>query len=359
MPGERMMVRVPKRPEEVDQAWLQAMLDQGGHDSVVTRVRPVTMVRGAGTKLCVDVDYADNVGALPTRLWIKAGWEEHSDIMALGGVYVREARFYNDFATDAGVRAPCCYGASWQADGDAAVILEDLYERGADLWDCRVPRSVADVRAMLDTLARLHARWWEDPSLLTMFDVPMRSEGPMAIWPRMNGAARLNDVLSGPRGEGLPAHVRDGDRIEKAFWRMVNGLETAAGGCLLHGDPHPGNAFTDKDGGAGLFDWQTASRGPWAFDVAYMIVTALSVEDRRAQERELLDYYLDRLAQLGVRDRPSVAQAWDEYRRHIAYAMLVWPSNHISHQSEENIRAMTWRLCMAADDFDYFALWGV
>ena len=140
---------------------------------------------------------------------------------------------------------------------------------------------------------------------------------------------------------------------------MVGGLEEAKGGCLLHGDPHPGNAFSDSDGAAGLFDWQTVARGPWAFDVAYMIVTALTVEDRRANEQELLTYYVEHLRRLGTEYLPSREDAWLEYRRHIAYPMLIWPTNHTTHQSEENIRALTYRLGMAADDFGFFDLWGV
>lgn len=140
---------------------------------------------------------------------------------------------------------------------------------------------------------------------------------------------------------------------------MVENLEAAKGGCLLHGDPHPGNAFTDRDGAAGLYDWQTLARGPWAFDVAYMMVAALTVEDRRANERELLAYYLENLRRLGVTQVPSTEAAWDEYRRHIAYPLLIWPTNHTSHQSEDNIRALTYRLGMAAADFGFFDLWAV
>jgi aminoglycoside phosphotransferase (APT) family kinase protein len=281
--------------------------------------------------------------------------------MEQAGVYVREARFYAELNSQAGVRAPRSYAAGWEDDGRAFIVIEDLAKRGAELWDCRVARSVADVRAMLDTLSHLHARWWEDPAIRAMpfVDISVRSTGPLSEWPRANGAARLNEVLSGPRGEGLPAQVRDGSRIERAFWRMVSGLEEAKGGCLLHGDPHPGNAFSDSDGAAGLFDWQTVARGPWAFDVGYMIVTALSVEDRRANEQELLAYYVDRLRRLGTTNLPSREDVWREYRRHIAYPMLIWPTNHTTHQSEENIRALTYRLGMAADDFGFFDLWGV
>lgn len=352
---------VPRGPEDIDAAWLRRALAASGHDAEILAVSHGPLVRGAGTKLRIDVEYGANPAALPGRLWVKAGWEAHSAALEAVGSYAREAHFYQRLARPSGVRAPRCYAARWEEDGRAVVLLEDLHDRGAELWDCRVPRSIADVAAMLDTLAHFHAAWWEDAAVLTMptVDIPMRSSGPMAEWPRANGAARLDEMLAGPRGEGLPGHVRDGARIERAFWRMVETLDRPTGGCLLHGDPHPGNCFSDSDGSAGLYDWQTVARGPWAYDVGYMIATALSVEDRRAHERDLLRHYLDRLRARGVADPPSAGAAWDAYRRHIAYPLLIWPTNHVTHQAEENIRALTYRLGMAADDFGFFDLWGV
>ena len=354
-------VAIPASADEVDAAWLQSALTAQGWRVRVAGAAPVRLVHGAGTKLCLDVAYDDNPQGLPGRLWVKSGWEPHSAALERVGSYAKEAHFYSRLAPKAGVTAPRCFAAGWNGRGEAFVVMEDLLARGADLWECPQPRPPADVAALLDTLARLHARWWNDPAIAAMetVDVPMRATGPLAEWPRANGAARLNEVLAGPRGEGLPAFVRDGERIERAFWRMVETLDQPTGGCLLHGDPHPGNSFSDPDGAAGLYDWQTVARGPWAYDVAYMMATALSVEDRREHERALLERYLDALQHHGVADAPARDLAFDAYRRHIAYPLLIWPTNHTSHQSEENIRALTYRLGMAAADFGFFDLWGV
>jgi aminoglycoside phosphotransferase (APT) family kinase protein len=126
----------------------------------------------------------------------------------------------------------------------------------------------------------------------------------------------------------------------------------------LHCDPHPGNCFSDTDGAAGLYDWQTITRGPWAFDVSYAMTTALSVEDRRRHEFDLLAQYLATLADLGVQTVPSLDDAWDDYCRYIAYPLLIWPTNRPSHQAEDNVRALTERLAVAAADFKFFERWG-
>jgi hypothetical protein len=351
---------LPASPEAADTQWLSSALSRGGCAVSVRRVQREDVVHGAATKIRVRLDYDTNPG-LPEVLWIKSGWEPHSEAMEHIGAYAREAYFYRTLADDVGIRVPTCFYADWNSHGQSVVILEDLTQRGATLWSCLEPRTVEDVSRCCETLANLHAHWWQNESVLSRppLDIPMRSQGPLATWPRMNGASRLREMLDGPRGAGLPSHIKNGDRIERAFWRMTAALEAGGSECLLHGDPHPGNCFSDVDGGVGLYDWQTAARGPWAFDLAYMITTALSPEDRRACEKELLVRYLDRLQYHGVAAVPSREAAWDEYRRHIAYPLLIWPTNHVSHQSEENIRAMTFRLGTAADDFGFFELWGV
>jgi aminoglycoside phosphotransferase (APT) family kinase protein len=166
-------------------------------------------------------------------------------------------------------------------------------------------------------------------------------------------------MMAGERGALMPAYARDAGRIERAFWRMVEDLRRPQGRCLLHGDPHPGNCFSDAGGSAGLYDWQTIACGPWAYDVGYAVTTALEPDQRRASERDLLKHYLDRLRGYGVTNSPRFDAAWDDYRRYIAYPLLIWPTNHNSHQAEDNIRALTARLGVAAADFDFFGLWGV
>jgi aminoglycoside phosphotransferase (APT) family kinase protein len=63
----------------------------------------------------------------------------------------------------------------------------------------------------------------------------------------------------------------------------------------LHGDVHPGNWYVTGDGRLGLYDWQLSVRGGPARDLAYALSTHLSIEQRRAWERDLLDRYLVRL----------------------------------------------------------------
>src|SRR3546814_19351180 len=64
-------------------------------------------------------------------------------------------------------------------------------------------------------------------------------------------------------------------------------------------------------------------RGHHMHDVNYLITTALSIEDRRSHERELLGYYLGRLKAGGVTDAPHFEDAWRDYRRTLVWGVYI------------------------------------
>jgi aminoglycoside phosphotransferase (APT) family kinase protein len=82
---------------------------------------------------------------------------------------------------------------------------------------------------------------------------------------------------------------------------------------VLHGDSHPGNIFF-RNGKAGLLDWQVVKRGHPTRDIAYSLITGITTEERRANQRELLEVYRAALAAGGgpELDRDDL---WDRYRQ--------------------------------------------
>ncbi|MBV2149105.1 DUF1679 domain-containing protein [Sphingobium sp. AS12] len=81
--------------------------------------------------------------------------------------------------------------------------------------------------------------------------------------------------------------------------------------------------YETADGHIGLIDWQVLQRGHWSVDVAYHIAAALDIEDRRSSERELLLYYLERLATHGGDAVPFDA-AWRYYCEALPYGLMMW-----------------------------------
>jgi hypothetical protein len=108
----------------------------------------------------------------------------------------------------------------------------------------------------------------------------------------------------------------------------------------------------------GLCDWQCAGRGHWSRDLAYAISGALTIEDRRAWEVELVQRYLARLEEVAGRSF-EFNEAWTFYRQQMFHALLNWtptlcPSKHVpaAMQTEEMSLTMIERMTAAIDDLD-------
>lgn len=139
----------------------------------------------------------------------------------------------------------------------------------------------------------------------------------------------------------------------RAAIESVWALDSAEATCLIHGDAHCGNAFTDRDGRPGFVDWQMAGRGHWAHDVAYWMIMALTPEDRRVHERRLLSGYLAALAGAGI-DVPDDDVTWAAYRRHAVHG-LFWAANPDGLYPEEVNSAIVRRFAEAVTDLDALA----
>src|SRR5262249_57969385 len=69
-----------------------------------------------------------------------------------------------------------------------------------------------------------------------------------------------------------------------------------------------------------LFDWQLVRAGPWASDVSYLLATSLPPDERRAHEAQLIEHYLDALADAGGQP-PAWAPAWRAYVINLVYPL--------------------------------------
>jgi hypothetical protein len=92
---------------------------------------------------------------------------------------------------------------------------------------------------------------------------------------------------------------------------------------LAHNDVHLKNWYVLPNNVMGLSDWQCCGRGHWGRDVAYTIATALTVEDRREWERELVAYYVEKLTEAGVKG-VTFEEAWLHYRKQLLSALTWW-----------------------------------
>ncbi|WP_454882533.1 phosphotransferase [Sphingomonas oryzagri] len=320
----------PTSTEGITPGYLNGLLAETTPGALIEAVEIVDaktygeqMVSTAG-RVVIDVRYAAGSPIdLPKRLVVKL---TRAVDKIMGPFYANEVAFYRHIRPELTLEAPRCFGGGYDPETTCfGLILEDLTTRGATFPNTTVRTTLDDIRALLDTLAALHARFWQSP----------RFSGDLAwVETHLRGdVAHLMNNLA-------PHHIAHEVETENFKREMVQRLRTNAADLLagtqavqrhqsrlpqtlLHGDTHLGNTYQLPDGTAGLLDWQLMVRGHPMHDVNYFITTGLSIEDRRNHERELLAYYLDRLAQAGVAPAPRLEDSWLEYRRALVWGVYI------------------------------------
>jgi hypothetical protein len=93
-------------------------------------------------------------------------------------------------------------------------------------------------------------------------------------------------------------------------------------------------------------------------DVAYFLIGAIGIEDRRQHERDLIAGYLDSLKRHGVKAPPSFDQAWLDYRRFALHG-FAWTMTTGEFHPEDVIQAYADRYGAAAGDLESLKALGV
>ena len=151
----------------------------------------------------------------------------------------------------------------------------------------------------------------------------------------------------------MPDSVRDADRLVTAYRAVAARAHDAEPACVIHGDTHVGNVFIAGDGNPSWLDWQVVQKGPWYVDVGYHIASALTVEDRRAHEDDLLHHYLEQLGARGG-EPPAFAEARKRIRNGEVHGFYFWAIT--IYVAPPVIASLLHRLGTAIEDHDAYAL---
>jgi len=305
---------LPATPDEIDAAWLtRAMAPR--HPGIRVATVEVTEVHEVtNTHVRLRAGYDEPAGA-PERLFCKMPPLDPArrELIGRTGMGPREARFYAELAPALAFRVPHVSVALHDArDNSFVLVMEDLEASGCTVSDGTVGVAPDSAARALEELADLHRRF-EDASARDA--VPwIPATRPDSSY----GAALLQQALDHHRermSDDFAAlaelYVTSSDALQD-LWRR--GPVT-----IVHGDPHIGNLFDDH-GRTGFLDWGIVRVGAAMRDVGYFLTMAMSIEDRRAHERDLLHHYLD------VRRASGAApiafdDAWSAHRLHAAYTV--------------------------------------
>jgi hypothetical protein len=339
----------------VDTPWIESALRTRFPDVQVRDMRVREVQFSTATRILVDLEVGPGGGGVPTQLCVKGGFDcDEYDKRAV--TFRREARAYGELLPMVPMRRPACYFAALdEGNGQGVTILEDVVAAGGTVNRALEAPDVDAAADYLDTLAMLHASTWDATLLerVPWLTVSIAEDDTLRDW---WDVAELEHYLDKEgRAEVVDTALHDPVRL-LAMFHSLGPVAARRPRSVLHGDTHIGNSYRTALGEAAFLDWQGVTQGPWARDVSYFMASNLTVEDRRSHERELLAYYLGRLAANGVTP-PRLDDAWTEYRRWLIVPLLVWIRNSDRCQPREANRLGAYRCSTAVMDLEVLDLY--
>ncbi|MDB5968398.1 MAG: hypothetical protein JWQ90_848 [Hydrocarboniphaga sp.] len=355
---------LPLSFEAITDGWLTAVLCDKAPDAAVTAHRLGAIDTGTSNRRRIFVDYnaAGVKAGLPAAMFCKASQDlANRIVLGVSGAARCETLFYTQVRPLLDIEAPMCHYARFDPESfNSMIILDDLTDTAQAFCNHKTVITRQRAESQMRLLAKVHGSCY----------------GNEALRERIAGFPTFKEFFTDTLGfgmrEGSEAGFLAGAEVipqrlyqrAAAIWpatlAAVDALDHGPR-TLGHGDVHLKNWYVAGNGEMGLADWQCCSLANWGRDFAYTIATALTAEDRRAWERELLAYYLEQLAAAGG---PAVAfdAAWDIYRQQLIPALTWWtvtlcPTPDIPDMQPRDVTLeFIQRIATAMDDLDSLSL---
>jgi hypothetical protein len=348
---------LPLTLDQVTPEWLTVAMQQRFPGVKITRATIDGQRQGTSTSARFALEYASrgDDGDAPETVYVKGGFDETMRLRVWGAL-VQEARFYAELAPDAPINIPAVYFAGIDENvKQGVVVMEDMAARNVRFGHITSGTSVDQVADVLTGQAKLHARFWGDSRLAAYQEwrEPVRAFVRYLYRPahwdeiRRRPYADLMEQVLPSREFGL--------RAEERNWEINDGKVQT----LVHGDCHSGNLFFEADGSPGFMDWQCPCPAVPGYDHAEMIITSLTVEERREHERDLLKHYREELVAAGLEDAPSDDELFLSYRQNLCHNMGFSVLNPYDMQPPEVTDTAAIRSLHAAIDLDMVGALGL
>lgn len=302
----------------VDRSWLEEVLTEASGGGTIADVRVRETDARHSRILHLELEWGEAAPDAPVRVVWKRGLDGE-----------REVDVYRLLRTRSGLPTPRCFAAE-----EFGVLLEDLSSTHVppvsrdELLAGRAVPPGDRIECVVDALADFHAAWWEDPVLGT-------GVAEIRGWFRDETSHRahvdrrrveLDRFLEMEPGSPHAEVYRQALAVLERLWtpawsaRMADRTDLT----LVQGDAYPNQFLVPRhgDGPAVVMDFGDATANPGAFDLAFLLATFWTRDQRAEDRREdtLLARYAARLARSGV-DFPEERVRAD-YRRMMAYLVF-------------------------------------
>ncbi|MGV7217671.1 phosphotransferase [Bradyrhizobium sp. UFLA05-112] len=343
----------PQLPAVADAAYLTAALRKAG---ALDRgaVREVKVLSSRDTILShitrLGLRYVGESNGAPQSLILKTAHASFAKSLPNAGR--REVAFYTQLAPRMPLRlVPRCFDGHFDEESLAwHLTLEDLTDSHEIATAWPLPPSHGQAMGIVTTLARMHAAWWDHPSLGETVGVWMSAAETTNLLETFTGHYdRFADML----GDRLGEERRDLFHRLLAQWdRLFQRYHSRRHVTIIHGDAHTWNFLLPRAAVADtvrIFDFDQWRINVPTGDLAYMMALQWYPETRRALERPLLDSYYGTLIAHGVTGYSREALDRD-YRQSV-----LWHITNPVWQWSVNIPPVIWwnnlqRVLLAVDE---------
>ena len=349
---------LPLQYEDLTIEWLNHALCANTPGVEVESFELGAIDNGSSNRRKIRVRYTQEDSGLPEKLFCKASHNLVNRIsLGASGAALAEKIFYTDFRAKLNIEAPQC----WYAEVDtksfnSLIMLGDVSDEVQEFCNHHTHIDLHRAQTQMSLLAEVHGPCYSDAEL-------RGSLSKFLSWREYFEGTVAFGMDSGSNNGFLAAEEVIPPRLYRRFkeiWPATVAsvlMHDSLPNTLAHGDVHLKNWYVAGPGHMGLADWQCCNRGHWSRDIAYTISTALSIEDRRQWEKQLIEQYLDELKSKGGAS-VTFDQAWDLYRSQLVAALAWWtftltpPPGLPDMQPRDITLDFIGRIATAIDDLD-------
>jgi aminoglycoside phosphotransferase (APT) family kinase protein len=294
-----MTKNIPTSMHEVTDQWLIDILSsqQAFADDPISSVDRQSVGDGIGQVGEFNKVVVTTESSKQTTLFLKlrAPIEGMHAVALRYKMYEKEVRFYNELAAQMDVRTPEVYYADYDPETENVALLMEFLD-GWHSPDQITGASHNQTLAAIKQLAAINTPYWNRTQDLPWLPTMQTDYMQQTI----SDMAACSDIFFQRFCTELPISKSDFDRIIESWPAILDGL-SEGNLTLTHYDYRVENMFFSSDESeVAVIDWQLigALRAGW--DLAYLIGTNIPSEQRRANEQQYIDLYLDCMRDRGV-----------------------------------------------------------
>lgn len=300
----------PKHPDDITPEWITSVLRQSGviNSSTVLGIKKDLLAIGKSwlsTIVRVEVEYDSNEENAPKSFVLKLLSESRMfrDFSYELHAFEREIQFYNKLADQIPIRLPkLIYSITGYHSN--LMLMEDLtYLTPGDQV---VGMKHEQVLITLESLAKVHGTYWQNPKLANLEWMPDSNNIEEDYSENWDSFVELCSYFIDSRGLAIGEKLRP--HIAWLFEEISSRPRT-----LTHDDMKEDNLLFGEPGteeAVVLLDWQFAIRSMGVTDVARLIGGSQTPDEREGRQIEALRHWYDKLVEQGVKN-----YNWEEAQR--------------------------------------------